>query len=130
MFVSEFFYDTFRSFYYIFAGFKFYHIAKNQIETVRSTSIADNCWMFFFYIGRRAFFILLALPVTTPKTILPHSLSNSSITFSTSDANIFSRMALQVGVERFLKYWFGLAYNKVNGGLVANVTPSITHQSY
>ena len=39
-------------------------------------------------------------------------------------------MALQVGVERFPKYWFGLAYNKVNDGLVANATLSITHQSY
>ena len=25
-------------------------------------------------------------------------------------------MALQVGVEKFLKYWFGLAYNKVMMG--------------
>ena len=32
------------------------------------------------------FFILLGLSVTTPKTILPHSLSNSSITFNISVA--------------------------------------------
>ena len=37
-------------------------------------------------------------------------------------------MALQVGVQRFSKYWFGLAYNKVNDGLAANVTP-INHTS-
>ena len=39
-------------------------------------------------------------------------------------------MASQVGVERFPKYWFELAYHKVNDWLVANVTTSITHQSY
>ena len=40
---------TFACFIIFFAGFKFYHIAKNQIETLRSTSKADNCWIFFFY---------------------------------------------------------------------------------
>ena len=39
----------FSCFIIFFSGFKFYHIAKNQIETVRSTSAADNCWIFVFY---------------------------------------------------------------------------------
>ena len=41
---------------------------------------------YFFFISRHAFFMLLGLSVTTPKPILTHSLSNSSITFNISVA--------------------------------------------
>ena len=41
---------------------------------------------YFSSLSRHAFFILLALSVITPKTILPHSLSNFSITFNISVA--------------------------------------------
>ena len=41
---------------------------------------------YFSSVSCHAFFILLALPVTTPKTVLPHSLSNSSTTFNISVA--------------------------------------------